>query len=224
MTLTSPRRSSFLAPFSTSCSRIFVAKSRAVSLTPFTLFRGLECSRKRDDPLKYGFAPTESKYFTTVGMPRAAAMMRGYSSAPVLDEEQLPTSPDAGDRVSYTAASEEERPVTVSALGTFGFAPCRPINSFVHCKMMDSWTCLARAISTKNVPPVRTRRLIATGSYSLNSFFSTEMDRRFLDEWVCSVNSSSALSLRDNSRLYEWMYRSLGVAGRPRWRTRRGGM
>jgi len=63
---------------------------------------------------------------------------------------------------------------------------------------------------------------MAMGSYSFNNFFNVVKDKRFLEEWACSVSSSNADSLRDKSRLYEWIYWSLGVAGRSR-PDRRGG-
>mmetsp|Transcript_29836 Transcript_29836/g.63277 ORF Transcript_29836/g.63277 Transcript_29836/m.63277 type:complete len:210 (-) Transcript_29836:615-1244(-) len=162
MTLFNPFKSSSLTPFSSSLSLIFIANSRAVRSTPFTLFRGLEYNRNRDDPLKLILAPTDNKYLTTVAMPRAAAITRGYNSLPVLDDKQVPTSPDAAD-VSYTGAILVVESNPSSALGTFGSAPFSPINSLMHFKMTVSFTYLARTTSTRNVPPVRTRRLMAMG-------------------------------------------------------------
>mmetsp|Transcript_26349 Transcript_26349/g.56016 ORF Transcript_26349/g.56016 Transcript_26349/m.56016 type:complete len:203 (-) Transcript_26349:24-632(-) len=200
MTSSSPLKSSLLAPFSTSSSLILVANSSAVRSLPFTVFRGLEYSRNREDPLMSRSASTDNRYFTTLDMPRAAAMTRGYSSLPVLEDRHLPTSPDAAHLLYSGAIVETDRSPT-SALGTFGSAPCRSTSSFAHFKMTDSWTCLARTTSTRNVPPVRTRRLTATGSYSFNNLFSTEKDRRFLEEWARSASSSTADSFRDRRRL-----------------------
>ena len=199
--LTNPRISSLLTPFSTSQSLILIANSWAVRSTPFTVFRGLENKRNLDEPLRLVSAPTDNRYWTTVDMPRAAAMMRGYSMAPVLDEMQFPTSPDAADLFSCTSVVEDVAPtIPASALGIFGLAPFS-IRNLMHFKMTDSFTCRARTTSTRNVPPVRTRRLMAIGSYSFNNFFNIDRDSGFLEECAHSWSSNSALSLRDRSRL-----------------------
>ena len=212
MTLSNPFKSTFLTPFCISLSLILIANCSAVRSAPLTLFRGLEYNRNREDPLKSGLAPTEYKYFTTVGKPRAAAIISGYNSLPVLDVKQCPTSPDAALRLSVWDTVKVV-PIPTSALGTLGLAPCSSTNNFMHLRMTPSLTYRARTTSTRNVPPVRTRRLIAIGSYSLSNFFSRENDRGLLDECACSVSSSRALSLRDKSRLYECIYLSFGVAG-----------
>eukprot|EP00581_Thalassiosira_minuscula_P033135 CAMPEP_0183765018 /NCGR_PEP_ID=MMETSP0739-20130205/10675_1 /TAXON_ID=385413 /ORGANISM="Thalassiosira miniscula, Strain CCMP1093" /LENGTH=115 /DNA_ID=CAMNT_0026003631 /DNA_START=351 /DNA_END=695 /DNA_ORIENTATION=+ len=115
-------------------------------------------------------------------MPRAAAIMRGYNALPVLDDKQVPTSPDAADD-SYTGLIVEVEAKPISALGTLGLAPFCSTSSLMHLKMTPSEIYLARTTSTRKVPPDLTRRLIAIGSYSFNNFFSIEKVSFFLAEW-----------------------------------------
>jgi len=120
---------------------------------------------------------------------------------------------DVGSTVSLL-----EFPTIISALGTFGLAPYFSITNLQHLNITDSCTFRARTISTRYVPPVCTRRLIAIGPYSIIIFLTIDGDNRFLvdddcDCCACSVSSRSAFSFRDSSRLYVWIYSSFGDVG-----------
>jgi hypothetical protein len=121
-------------PFDFSSCNILQANSKAVKFSPLMLFFGFENRLNLHDPLTVLSAPDSTKYFTTVGIPRADAIINGYNSVPTVEVEHavfdvaFPPGP-----CIVTFLLDEN-----SALGTLGFAPYSSIKSLMHLRIAPS--------------------------------------------------------------------------------------